>query len=121
MASLDENQVAWTYTDDDGGTWRKGAKKTLVDQQNVGLVAKVGGSAAAATVAPLPSYIKPRVRYVVSAAGVRRAVICYDTTCDLWATPGTTIELETGGATVAFTRSHSKRSEKYRDKTTQST
>lgn len=118
MAS--SNKVAWTYTDDDGTDYRIAATKAITDQLNGSSAPKVGGSAALATVARLPKHIKPRKRYVVSAGGVRRAVICYDKTCDLWAVGGTTITLETGGADVAFTRTTSYFNERVRDTTTSS-
>lgn len=114
------NLIAWTYTDDNGDDYRMAAKKAITDQQNGALATKVGGSAAASTVPRLPKHIKPRRRYVVSAGGVRRAVVCYDRTCDLWAVDATTITLVTGGADTSFTRTNTFFNERSRDTTTQS-
>lgn len=119
--AVSANKVAWTYTDDDGNDWRVAASKGITDQVNGSSVPKVGGEAAAATVARLPQYITPRKRYVVSAAGVRRAVVCYDKTCDLWATDATTINLQFGGADTAFTRGTTYYNERKRDTTTSAT
>lgn len=112
-----KNKIAWTYTDDDGNDWRVAATKAITDQLNGSSAPKVGGSAAAATVARLPKHIKPRKRYVVY-SGVRRGVVCYDKTCDMWAVAGTTITLETSGADQTFTRTTSYFNEKVRDTTT---
>lgn len=118
MASA--NKLAWTYTDDNGDDWRVAASKAITDQVNGSAAVKVGGSAAAATVKRLPPYIKPRKRYVVY-GNVRRAVVCYDRTCDLWAVPGTTITLETSGADQTFTRTaDGVYNERRRDTTSQS-
>lgn len=118
--AISANKVAWTYTDDNGVDYRVAASKGITDQVNGSAVPKVGGSAAAATVARLPKHIKPRKRYVISAAGVRRGVVCYDKTCDLWATGGTTINLQYNGTDTAFTRGTTYFNEKSRDTTTSS-
>lgn len=113
MAGQSDNIVAWKYTDDEGNEYRLRAKKAITDQVNGSLAVKVGGAAADVTIPLPPRGFKPRVRYV-AAGGVVRQVVCYDTTCDLWATPGTTIEIQTGGNATSFTATRGRRSEKVR-------
>lgn len=116
----DGNKIAWTYTDDNGVDWRVAVSKRITDQVNGSSAVKVGGSAAAATVTRLPSWIKPRRRYVTYGA-VRRSVVCFDRTCDMWAVAATTITLETSGATQTFTRTADGfYNERRRDTTAQS-
>lgn len=116
--AVSANKVAWTYTDDDGNDWRVAASKGITDQVNGSSTPKCGGTPAAATVARLPQYITPRKRYVISAAGVRRAVVCMDKTCDMWLVPGTTINLQVSGTDTAFTRGTTYYNERKRDTTT---
>jgi hypothetical protein len=62
MVLLSTNRIAWTYTDDLGNDWRVAAPKAVTDQ------AKLGGSAAAASVLPLPFGYKMRRTTVRNAA-----------------------------------------------------
>jgi hypothetical protein len=96
-----QNKIAWTYTDDAGRAWRRAADKAITDQVD-GSDVKVGGAAAAATVLRFPTWIKPRVALVNSAAGVKRRVVLYAHAAPL-ATVGATVTLETSGADVTFT------------------
>lgn len=110
MARQSGNRVAWTYTDDGGNDWAISAKGNLVLDPTDG--AKYGGSAAAASVAQIPGNFKPRRVCCVDASGNQRYVIAYDTTCALWATPGTSVTLNYFGADVAFTATNRRRGEK---------
>ncbi len=74
MAVLSSNRIAWTYTDDNGLDWRVAADKAWTDQ------AKLGGSAAAASVFPKPASIKMRRITVRDGAGHSRVVPVYDAT-----------------------------------------
>jgi len=79
-SALSRNRIAWTYTDDVGQHWRVNALKAYTDQN------KLGGSPAAATVAPLPASIKPRriqLRYVRAANILRRSVVVYSVPCPI--------------------------------------
>jgi hypothetical protein len=72
MAVLSSNRIAWTYTDDDGFSWRVAALKAWTDQ------AKLGGSAALATVPQRPGGYKMRRTTVNDGAGHSRVVPVYD-------------------------------------------
>lgn len=118
MASL--NKIAWTYTDDKGDDYRVAATKAITDQQNGSLAPKVGGSAAAASVKRLPPHIKPRYAYFKYGT-VQRKVICYEADCDAYALDGTTLTLDTSGASQTFTKTaEGSRGERRRDTCTQS-
>lgn len=115
MAIMDGNRVRWQYTDDAGNTWAVSAKKeyvTLVDTP-------LGGAAGAATLDPLPSYIKPRRCHVKTATGVVRQVICYSPTATAWTTPGTTFQMNINGASVAVEVQKGRTGERFRDTCTQ--
>jgi hypothetical protein len=77
MAVLSSNRIAWTYTDDDGNDWRVAALKAWTDQ------AKLGGTAAAATVPQRPAGYKMRRCVVSDGAGHSRVVPVYDTAADI--------------------------------------
>jgi hypothetical protein len=77
MAVLSSNRIAWTYTDDDGNQWRVSALKAWTDQ------AKLGGSAAAATVPQRPGSWKMRRTTVSDGAGHSRVVPVYETTAPI--------------------------------------
>lgn len=65
MALLSNNRIAWTYTADDGTTYRVAAVKALTDQ------AKQGGAAWNGTDPPKPAWLKMRritVRNVAQSA-----------------------------------------------------
>jgi hypothetical protein len=72
MAVLSSNRIAWTYTDDDGHTWRVAALKAWTDQ------GVLGGVAAAATVPQRPGGYKMRRTVVSDGAGHSRTVPVYD-------------------------------------------
>jgi len=77
MAVLSSNRIAWTYTDDDGNDWRVSALKAWTDQ------AKLGGSAAAATVQQRPGSWKMRRTTVSDGAGHSRVVPVYETSAPI--------------------------------------
>ncbi len=116
---VDGNRVAWTYTTTDGETFRTSAKNVYVNDVTDG--AKFGGSAAAGSVRPLPASFKTRKVVCVDATGVSRAVVAYDTTCALWATPGTTVTLNKNGVDTVFTATTDHISERYGRATKQQT
>jgi len=120
MAALDNNRVAWTYTDDHSDDYRISAKAVYVAQG--GGTVPQGGSAAAATVARLPKQVKPRMVKMTPAAGGNgsRWVIAYALDAPIWTTPGTTMDLNINGAAVSYHSSTTLRGEKSRDTTTQS-
>lgn len=96
MAVLSGNRIAWTYTSDDGNTYRVAAQKAMTDQ------AKLGGAAAAGTLPEKPSAIVMRRVTVSNAAGQSRVLPCYTTAAPI-ITPGTTINANVGGDSAAFT------------------
>lgn len=73
MAVLSSNRIAWTYTDDDGNTWRVAALADWTSQ------AKLGGAAAASTLKQRPAGYKMRRCVVSDGAGHSRTVPIYDT------------------------------------------
>lgn len=96
---------AWTYTRDDGTTdYRRGAQSAIVSQVGVSTNPKVGGASAAGTVPQHPAGLKPRVCLVQSAGGLRRRVVCYEVTSELYVGTETTINLDVDGSSTAFTR-----------------
>ena len=97
---LARNRIAWTYVDDAGQCWRVSATKSYTDQN------KLGGSAAAQTVPPLPASIKPRriqLRYFRAGNIQRRSVIVYSVPCPIL-TPGAFVNLNAriGGADGSY-------------------
>jgi len=96
MAALFGNRIAWTYTSDDGNTYRVAAQKALTDQ------AVLGGVAAATTLPEKPSAIKLRRCTVSNAAGHSRVVVCYQPGAPI-ATAGTAINVNYDGNSEAFT------------------
>jgi len=97
----------WTYTDDNGDSYRIGVGGWIASQVNGSSIPKIGGSEADTDSKKFPRGLKPRKAKVYDAvSGTRRNVVCMDTTCDLWATPGTTIQLNLGqpGVLTTFTR-----------------
>lgn len=109
-AKANGNRVAWTYTDDQGTDWAISAKAVYVLDPTDG--AKYGGAAAAASVPAIPGNMRPRRVQAVDGSGNQRWVICYDTTCAAWATPGTQLTLDYFGQDVAFTTTNHNRGEK---------
>lgn len=91
MARLSMNRIAWTYTADDGTDYRVAAIKAVTDQS------KLGGSAALATVPPLPKHIKMR-RLTVRNTTLNRArtVPLYSTDAAIL-TPAQTVNLNSSG------------------------
>jgi hypothetical protein len=121
MAALDNNRVAWTYTDD-GNTAHRISAKAVYVAQGGGTVPQ-GGAAAASTVRRIPKEIKPRrVKMTDVATGNKvRWEIAYTITAPIWVTPGTTMDLNINGAAVSCQATATHRGEKARDTTTQST
>ena len=103
MAALSDNARAWTYTTGGGDTFRLRAKAEMVAQVTGGAAVKVGGSAAAVTVALPVKGFRPRRVYVtdVATGAIRRSVVIYDATAPL-ATAGETITLRYLGADTSF-------------------
>lgn len=89
MALLSGNRIAWTYTADDGNTYRVAAQKAMTDQ------AKLGGSAALGTLPEKPSAIKMR-RCTVSDGTYSRVVPVYETGAPI-ATAGETVNVNRAG------------------------
>jgi hypothetical protein len=93
MAALSSNRIAWTYTDDDGHTWRVAALKAWTDQ------AKLGGTAASAAVPQRPKGYPMRRTVVSDGAGHSRTVPVYDLTAPIIAA-GTTLNFNANVAGV---------------------
>lgn len=110
MAKQSGNRVAWTYTDDQGNDWAISAKGAYVLDPTDG--AKYGGSAASASVAPIPGNFRPRRVCCVDASGNQRYVIAYETTATIWSTPGTSLSLNYFGTDTAFTTTVRTRGER---------
>lgn len=96
MAVLSGNRIAWLYTDDLGNVWRVAAQKALTDQ------GVLGGTAAAGTEPERPNYFKMRRVTVSNAAGQSRVLPCYDVAATI-VTPGTAVNANYLGNSVAFT------------------
>ncbi len=123
MVVMDQNRVAWRYTRDNGSThYRISAKNDYVIQVNGSSVPKQGGQAAASSIGRIPKEIKPRMVKMTGVAnpGIVRWLVCYDQTCDLWTTPGTTFNMAVNGASLSMQSTDITRGEKRRDTTTQS-
>jgi hypothetical protein len=118
---MDNNRVAWGYTDDGDTTYRMSAKHDYITQG--GETPKQGGAVAASTVRRIPKDIKPRMVKMVDAAtgNIQRYLVAYDITAPIWVTPGTTFNMDVNGASVAMVSTPKRRGEKSRDTTTQST
>lgn len=87
MAPIPNNRIAWTYTDDSGYDWRVAGIAGYTSQN------KLGGSAAAGTVPPLPAAIKMRRLSVHNdVLGKTRTVPIYDQSAPLLV-PAATIML----------------------------
>ena len=95
MALLSGNRIAWTYTADDGNTYRVAAQKAMTDQ------AVLGGTAAAATLPEKPSGIRMR-RVTVSNGTLSRVVACYDPGAPI-VTAGTAVNVNRAGDSHAMT------------------
>ena len=120
MPVMDNNRIAWTYTDDRGNDWRVSAKKAFTDQLDGGNPIQ-GGSAAAATVKRIPQYIRMRKRGVTYGGKVYYIVV-YETTADAWLeTPNSAgFSYPVNGAAQTATWTLKFRAEAARDTTTQS-
>lgn len=96
MAALSPNKIAWRYVT---GTkhYVLFAQKAITDQL------KTGGQAADGTEELAPRGFKYRRANVASAAGAKRAVICYDTSATLWTDPGETVNLNYLNNSTSFT------------------
>lgn len=97
MAAISPNKIAWKYT---SGTdeYVVFAQKAITDQAG-----KVGGEAAEGTETLAPKGYKFRRVNMSSAAGNKRAVVCYDDVCTLWTTPGTTLLLNYMNESTTYT------------------
>lgn len=111
MAGQSDKVRRWKYTCDNGQTYRLRAKTAIVAQVDGALAPKVGGEAASMADPLPPKGFRPRVAYVTDGTGLTRQVVCYDTSCALFATDGTTINLQLDGAETAFTGNKHNRSE----------
>jgi hypothetical protein len=96
MAVLSGNRIAWTYTSDDGNTYRVAAMKSMTDQ------AKLGGADGSAVATPKPSRMKMRRITVRSAAHGSRVVPVYDLDAAILEA-GETVNCNAGGDSYAFT------------------
>lgn len=112
----DNSREAWTYTDDAGNDYRVSAKTVYVTHGTD--AAKYGGSQAAATVPRLPKGFRMRAVKCTSAGLPDQWIPVYDTTCALWATPGTTVTRNNAGVDATYTRSTKRRSERQEHDTT---
>jgi hypothetical protein len=109
----DNNRVVWSYTDDLAVDWAVSAKAVYVLDGTDG--AKYGGSAPAATVTAKPTRMRMRAVKCTSAGKVDRWIPAYDTTCALWATPGTTVVRDVNGVDATYVATKGHRGERYRD------
>lgn len=111
MASTkaDNNREAWTYTDDAGNDFRVSSKTVYTSDVTDG--AKYGGTNAASTVAHLPKGWRMRAVKCTSAGNPDKWIPCYETTADLWTTPGTTVTRDLNGNDTVYTSTASRRSE----------
>lgn len=109
-AKADNNREAWTYTDDQGTDWRVSSKTVYTSDGTDG--AKYGGEQAASTVPHLPKGWRMRAVKCTSSGQPDRWIVCYDTVCALWATPGTTVVRDVNGVDQTYTSTNRVRSEK---------
>lgn len=99
---LDQNVVAWTYTDDNGETYRLRAKKGLVDQVNGSSAVLVGGAAATVAVPLPPIGFRPRRAYIAGGTPqVIRSVVVYENGAPIM-TGGTEILINHKGVEATF-------------------
>lgn len=98
---VDNNKVAWTYTDNNAETYRVSAKSVYVLDGTDG--AKYGGSAASAALKAKPKGLRMRGVYCTSAAGKTILVTAYEPTATVFATPGTTVTRNINGVDVVVT------------------
>jgi hypothetical protein len=97
MALLSLNRIAWTYSSDDGASYRVAAQKAVTDQ------GKSGGIAWAGVVGPLPfGYKMRRITVRNAAQNFSRVTPVYERTATLM-TAGTTINLNHLSDSYAFT------------------
>src|SRR5512143_2412454 len=97
MAILSLNRIAWTYTSDDGNSYRVAAQKAVTDQ------AKLGGVAGAGVLVPLPFVYRMRRITVRNAAqNFSRVVHVYATDAAIL-TAGQTVNLNHLADSYTFT------------------
>lgn len=115
MASTkaDNNRVVWTYTFKTATAYAVSAKAVYVLDGSDG--SKYGGSAPAASVLPKPPNLRMRAVKCISSGHPAIWVVCYDTACDLFTTPGTTIVRDLNGVDVTYTATATVRAERMRD------
>jgi hypothetical protein len=99
---LDGNKIMWKYTDDFGRTFRRAASKAITDQVTDAAVT-VGGVAGVLTDPPMDTArIRPRGVYCVASGKPKKLVVVYAPDAPL-ITAGTTINLNTGTTSTAYT------------------
>jgi hypothetical protein len=109
---VDNNRVAWTYTDDLGVDYRVSAKSVYVNHATDG--GKYGGALADSTVPALPKGFKMRKVKLTSATHPDLWVVVYETTATAWTTGGTTLTRNLNGVDVVYTVTvDGRRSEKH--------
>lgn len=116
----DNNRCGWQYESDDGNTYGVSAKVKYIAQGGLG-TETLGGAARQAANKRIPKDMRMRFVYFVDSAtkAIRRRVVCYDTTCPAWTTPGTTMNLCINGAPVACEATNARRAEYRRETTAQ--
>lgn len=97
MALLSLNRIAWTYSSDDGNSYRVAAQKAITDQ------GKSGGVAWAGVVGPLPFGYKMRRITVRNAANNFSRVVPVYTIDAALLTAGQTVNLNHLADSYAFT------------------
>ena len=100
------------YTDDNARNYVVGVNAAYYNQEAAEDVSKLGGPIPPvnfAALPPLPSSVKPRRAYLKNPAGKGRYVICLTPASALYATPGTTLDLEDSNNTpTTYTRKKTK-------------
>lgn len=110
MTAMYHDRVSWLYTRDDTGLVAPTVFKTAVltavsTQVGGGASPIVGGSTGVgSTKTGFPRGFKPRVALVQSAAGLKRRVVCFESTAPLYIGSETTINLPVNSVSTAFTR-----------------
>lgn len=119
MALNSMNKILWRYTDDLGTNYACSATKALTDQLD-GANVKVGGVAGSMSDVPWPKSWRKRKVYMTH-AGLTKAVVAYTTTALIWATPGTTLNLNEGADVQIYTASAAHLGERKRKPTSSTT
>jgi len=114
MAWLDGNKIAWVYTDEFGTEYLVRATKSITDQVNGESDPLVGGVATSATTYDVLSKTISRMRAVkcIASGQPDKWVPVYAADAPLL-TPGTSINLNAGTDSHAYTSTNKKRGEAY--------